>query len=67
MSASASVVTDQAQGVNLPNRAVTGTGSLTTVNLLKNGKSVSTPVAVGLRGDTGPRSSAACTPASRWW
>ena len=52
MSASASVVTAQAQGVNLPNRAVGGTGSLTTVNLVKNGKSVSTPVAVGLRGDS---------------
>lgn len=52
MSASASVVTAQAQGVNLPNSAVSGTGSVTTVNLLRNGKSVPTPVAVGLRGDS---------------
>jgi hypothetical protein len=52
MSASASVVAAQAQGVNLPNSAVSGTGSVTTVKLLKSGKSVSTPVAVGLRGDS---------------
>jgi hypothetical protein len=51
MSASASVVTSQAQGVNLPNTAISGTGSLTTVNEIKNGKTVSVPVAVGLRGD----------------
>ncbi len=51
MSASASVITNQAQGVTLPNTAITGTGSLTTVNVLKNGKSVATPVVVGLRGD----------------
>ena len=52
MSASASVVTQQAEGVNLPNSAVTGAGSLTTVKQLKNGKTVSTQVAVGLRGDS---------------
>ena len=52
MSASASVITDQAPGVNLPNSAVTGSGSLSTVKLLKNGKTVSTPVVVGLKGDT---------------
>jgi hypothetical protein len=50
MSASASVITGQAQGVTLPNTAVTGTGSVATVNVLKNGKTVSTPIVVGLRG-----------------
>jgi hypothetical protein len=52
MSASASVITNQAQGITLPNAAVTGTGSLTTVNVLKNGKTAGTPVVVGLRGDS---------------
>jgi membrane fusion protein, macrolide-specific efflux system len=52
MSASAAIVTQQAQGVNLPNSAVTGGGSLSTVELLKNGKTVSTPVVVGLKGAT---------------
>jgi len=51
MSASASVTTKQAQGLTLPNTAITGTGSLTTVNVLKSGKAVSTSVVVGLRGD----------------
>jgi multidrug efflux pump subunit AcrA (membrane-fusion protein) len=52
MSASASVITGQASGVTLPNAAVTGTGSLATVNVMKNGKSVPTQVVVGLRGDS---------------
>ncbi len=52
MSASAAVITGQAAGVTLPNSAVTGTGSLTTVNLLRNGKAVATPVVVGLEGDS---------------
>ncbi len=52
MSASAAIVTQQAQGVNLPNSAVSGGGSLSTVELLKSGKTVSTPVVVGLKGDT---------------
>jgi multidrug efflux pump subunit AcrA (membrane-fusion protein) len=52
MSASASVITGQASGVNLPNSAVTGTGSLATVDVLKNGKPVPTQVVVGLRGDS---------------
>jgi multidrug efflux pump subunit AcrA (membrane-fusion protein) len=52
MSASASVITGQASGVTLPNAAVTGTGSLATVNVLKNGKTVPQQVVVGLRGDT---------------
>jgi multidrug efflux pump subunit AcrA (membrane-fusion protein) len=52
MSASASVITGQASGVTLPNSAVTGTGSLATVNVLKNGKTVPTQVVVGLRGDS---------------
>ncbi|HEY5430767.1 MAG TPA: HlyD family efflux transporter periplasmic adaptor subunit [Solirubrobacteraceae bacterium] len=53
MSASAAVTTGQATGVNLPTSAVTGTsGSVAHLNVLSNGKSVSTPVVVGLVGDT---------------
>ena len=52
MSASASVIVSQAQGVNVPNAAVTGTGSLATVSLLRGGKSVQQQVVVGLRGDS---------------
>jgi macrolide-specific efflux system membrane fusion protein len=52
MSASASVIVSQAQGVTVPNQAITGNGSLTTVNLLKDGKTVSQQVVVGLRGDS---------------
>ncbi len=52
MSASGAVITSQAQGVTLPNSAVTGDGSLSTVNLLKGGKAVSTAVVVGLKGDS---------------
>lgn len=52
MSASASVITGQASGVTVPNAAVTGSGSLGTVNLMKNGKEVSQQVVVGLRGDS---------------
>jgi multidrug efflux pump subunit AcrA (membrane-fusion protein) len=52
MSASASVITGQAQGVTVPNQAVTGTGSLGTVDMLQNGKTVQKQVIVGLRGDS---------------
>ncbi len=52
MSASASVITGQASGVTVPNAAVTGSGSLATVNMLKNGKTVAQQLVVGLRGDT---------------
>ncbi|MBV9194858.1 MAG: HlyD family efflux transporter periplasmic adaptor subunit, partial [Solirubrobacterales bacterium] len=51
MSASASVITGQAQGVTLPNQAISGSGSLGTVDLLQAGKAVPTQVVVGLRGD----------------
>lgn len=50
MSASAEVITQQANGVNVPNDAVTGSGSLATVNLVKNGKTSSQQVVVGLQG-----------------
>jgi macrolide-specific efflux system membrane fusion protein len=50
MSASASVIVDQAQGVTVPTQAIAGTGSLATVAVLKAGKTVSQPVVVGLRG-----------------
>ncbi len=50
MSASASVITSQAQGVTVPTQAVTGTGTLATVQLLRSGKTVSQPVIAGLRG-----------------
>ncbi len=52
MSASAAVIVAQAQGVTVPNQAVTGSSSLSTVSLLKNGKTVSQQVVVGLRGDS---------------
>jgi macrolide-specific efflux system membrane fusion protein len=52
MSASASVIVGQASGVNVPNSAVSGTGSLATVTLLSNGKQTKKQVAVGLRGDS---------------
>jgi multidrug efflux pump subunit AcrA (membrane-fusion protein) len=52
MSASATVITGQAQGVTVPNQAITGSGSLASVELFKNGKTVPQQVVVGLRGDT---------------
>jgi len=52
MSASASIVVGQAQGVNVPNAAVTGTGQVATVTLTKNGKKSQQQVAVGLRGNS---------------
>jgi hypothetical protein len=53
MSASAAVITGQASGVNLPSSAVTGaSGSVARVNVMSNGKQVSTPVVVGLVGDS---------------
>jgi macrolide-specific efflux system membrane fusion protein len=52
MSASVAVITGQAQGVTVPNQAVSGSGTLSTVNMLQNGKTVSQQVVVGLRGDS---------------
>jgi macrolide-specific efflux system membrane fusion protein len=52
MSASAAVFVAQAQGVNVPNAAVTGNGSLATVTDERNGKQTQQQVAVGLRGDS---------------
>jgi macrolide-specific efflux system membrane fusion protein len=52
MSATTAVITGQAQGVNLPNTAVTGTGSLGTVTVIRSGKQTPQQVVVGLRGDT---------------
>jgi len=52
MSASAAVIIEQAQGVNVPNAAVTGTGSLATVTIERGGKESQQQVAVGLRGDS---------------
>jgi multidrug efflux pump subunit AcrA (membrane-fusion protein) len=52
MSASAAVIVSQAQGVTVPNAAVSGTGSLATVTVLRNGKETQQQVAVGLRGGT---------------
>jgi membrane fusion protein, macrolide-specific efflux system len=51
MSASASVVVSQVQGVTLPNQAISGSGSTGTVNLLSGGHTSQKEVAVGLRGD----------------
>jgi macrolide-specific efflux system membrane fusion protein len=52
MSATASVITGQAQGVNVPNAAVTGSGSLGTVTIMRNGKQATQQVVVGLRGNS---------------
>jgi multidrug efflux pump subunit AcrA (membrane-fusion protein) len=52
MSASASIIVGQAQGVNVPNSAVTGNGSVATVTLDQNGKKTQRQVAIGLRGDS---------------
>jgi HlyD family secretion protein len=52
MSASASVITGQAQGVTLPNAAVSGSGSISTVNVLRGGSTASRQVVVGLKGDS---------------
>jgi macrolide-specific efflux system membrane fusion protein len=50
MSASGSIIVAQAHGVNVPNSAVTGTGSLATVTLVSNGNKTQRQVAIGLRG-----------------
>jgi membrane fusion protein, macrolide-specific efflux system len=52
MSASAAVIVGQAPGVTVPNATVSGTGSLATVTVLRNGKQTQQQVAVGLRGDS---------------
>jgi macrolide-specific efflux system membrane fusion protein len=52
MSASASIIVHQVSGVTLPNAAVSGSGSVSTVNVLRNGRTVATPVVVGLQGDS---------------
>jgi multidrug efflux pump subunit AcrA (membrane-fusion protein) len=52
MSASASIIVGQAQGVTVPNQAVTGAGTLSTVDVLRSGKTVPEQVIVGLRGDS---------------
>ena len=52
MSATASIVTAQAQGVTIANQAITGSGSDARVELIKDGKTVSTPVVVGLKGSS---------------
>lgn len=52
MSATATIVTSQAQGVTVPNEAITGSGSTGYVNVEKNGKTVSKEVVVGLRGSS---------------
>ena len=51
MSATATIVTQQAAGVTIPSDAITGSGSSATVQLVKSGGSVVTqPVVVGLQG-----------------
>jgi macrolide-specific efflux system membrane fusion protein len=52
MSASAAVIVGQAQGVTVPNAAVSGTGSLATVTVQSNGKRSQQQVVVGLRGNS---------------
>jgi hypothetical protein len=52
MSASAAVITGQASGITLPNDAVSGSGSLATVSVLRGGKKASKQIIVGLKGDS---------------
>jgi membrane fusion protein, macrolide-specific efflux system len=52
MSASGAVITSQAYGLNVPNSAVSGSGSLATVSLLRGGKTVQQQVVVGVKGDS---------------
>jgi macrolide-specific efflux system membrane fusion protein len=52
MSASAAVIVGQAQGVTVPNAAVSGTGSLATVTVQSNGTRSQQQVVVGLRGNS---------------
>jgi macrolide-specific efflux system membrane fusion protein len=52
MSASASVIVGQAQGVTVPNDAVSGGGSLATVSVQHGGRTVQQQVVVGLKGDS---------------
>jgi multidrug efflux pump subunit AcrA (membrane-fusion protein) len=52
MSASASVIVGQAQGVTVPNAAITGGGSLATVTVQSNGKKTQKQVVVGLKGNS---------------
>jgi multidrug efflux pump subunit AcrA (membrane-fusion protein) len=52
MSATATIVTQQAQGVTVPNQAITGSGTNGTIELIKNGKATAQTVAVGLRGSS---------------
>jgi len=50
MSATATVIVDQAQGVTVPNQAISGGAATGTVTVLKNGRDTTQPVVVGLRG-----------------
>jgi macrolide-specific efflux system membrane fusion protein len=52
MSASGSIIVAQAHGVNVPNSAVAGTGSVATVTLVSNGHKTQRQVAIGLRGSS---------------
>jgi multidrug efflux pump subunit AcrA (membrane-fusion protein) len=52
MSATATIVTQQAQGVTVPNQAITGSGTNGTVELIKDGKATPQTVVVGLRGSS---------------
>jgi macrolide-specific efflux system membrane fusion protein len=52
MSASAAVIVAQAQGVTVPNAALSASGSLATVTVQRNGKQTQQQVVVGLRGNS---------------
>jgi membrane fusion protein, macrolide-specific efflux system len=52
MSATATIVTGQAQGVTVPSDAITGSGSNATVELVKGSKVTTQPVVVGLKGSS---------------
>ena len=52
MSASGAVITSQGYGVNVSSSAVSGSGSLATVSLLRGGQTVQQQVVTGVKGDS---------------
>jgi membrane fusion protein, macrolide-specific efflux system len=50
MSAAAAVIVGQAQGITVPNAALSGSGSLATVTVQRNGKQTQQQVVAGLKG-----------------
>jgi len=52
MSASASIIVSQAQGISVPSGAITTRNGVSTVTVVRNGQQVSQPVITGVVGDS---------------